>query len=73
MKRVHVKVPVALDLPGPLVELLEAAAPLVRTCAEHRGAIVALRESGRTFVREANRIVKAERAKKRAGARRYPR
>ena len=68
-KRVRVRVPVALDVPDSLFELLQAAAPLVQTISQHGEAIRALRDSGRTFAKEANRIVKRERAKKRARAR----
>jgi hypothetical protein len=73
MARVKVRVPLVVDVPDPWLQMLEAAAPLVRTISENAPAIRALRESGRTFVKEANRIVKAERAKKRARARAYRR
>jgi hypothetical protein len=70
MAKVRVRVPVVVDVPDPLLELLRAAAPLVQTISEHAPALRALSASGRTFAKEANRIVKAERAKKRARLRR---
>lgn len=70
MARVKVRVPIVVDVPDPWLEMLQAAAPLVRTIADNAPALTALRESGQRFAKEAKRIVKAERAKKRARARR---
>jgi hypothetical protein len=64
MKKVRVNVPVTLTLPDATVALLEAAAPLVRTVSEHAPALRQLGAAGRVFVKEADKILKAERARK---------
>ena len=68
--RLRVRVPLSVEVPDATIALLEAAAPLVRTIREHAPELRALRESGKTFVKEADRILRAERRKKRAAARR---
>jgi len=70
MARLKLRVPVSLEVPDATLALLEAAAPLVRTIADHAPALRALRDSGKVFAKEANRILAAERRKKRAAARR---
>lgn len=70
MAKVRLRVPVTLDVPDAMLALLEAASPLVKTIGENAPALRALRESGKTFVKEADRILAAERRKKRAAARR---
>jgi len=64
MGKLRVRVPVVLEVPDATLALLEAAAPLVRTISEQAPALRALGAAGRTFAKEANRIVKAERAKR---------
>ena len=70
MGKLRFRVPVAIEVPDATLALLEAAAPLVRTIGENAPALRALRASGQTFVKEANRILAAERRKKRAASRR---
>ena len=70
MARLRVRLPLSVEVPDATIALLEAAAPLVRTIREHAPELRALRDSGKTFVKEADRILRAERRKKRAAARR---
>jgi hypothetical protein len=68
MARLRARIPVSIEVPDAVVSLLQAASPLVRTISEHAPALRALRVSGQTFVKEADRILAAER--KAAAARR---
>lgn len=62
--------PIVVDVPDSTVAMLKAASPLVRAIADHAPALRELGGAARGFVREADRIIRAEQKKKRARPRR---